>query len=100
MEISVLDSILHDNLKPWLLDNSNVKYFQEAIKNINQTKCENYNQLHQQIIKLLGNEYKHISKKINKPYSSNQIKLVDNFFSVEIRWQRDRAGPTTAKNCP
>ena len=84
MEISVLDSILHDNLKPWLLDNSTVKYFQEAIKNINQTKCENYNQLHQQIIKLLGKDYKYISKKINNPYSNNQTKLVDNFYSIEI----------------
>jgi hypothetical protein len=84
MEIPVLESILNDNLKPWLIDTSNVKYFKEAIKNINQTKCENYNQLHQQIIKLLGNEYKYISKKINNKYSSNQIKLVDNFYSIEI----------------
>lgn len=89
MEISVLDSILNDNLKPWLIDNSNVKHFQEAIKNVNQIKCDNYNQLHEQIINILGNEFKHISKKINNSYSKQQTKLISNFYSIEFNQYTD-----------
>lgn len=82
MEIPILDSILHDNLKPWLIDNLNTKQFSSVISKANQINGNTYEKLHEQVITLLDN-YKHISKKINKPYSKQQSKTVSNFYKIE-----------------
>jgi hypothetical protein len=82
MEIPILDSILHDSLKPWLIDTSNLRQYNAIIKTVNQIKGDTYDKLHEQVNSLLV-DYKHLSKKINKPYSKQQSKLVSNFYTIE-----------------
>ena len=67
MEIPILDSILHDSLKPWLIDTSNLQQYNAAIKTANQIKGDTYDKLHKQVDSLLV-DYPHLSKKINKKY--------------------------------
>lgn len=82
MEIPVLDSILHDSLKVWLVDITNTKQLTTLINKVNQVNPNTYDKLHEQIVILLDN-YKHISKKINKPYSKQQSSIVTNFYKIE-----------------
>ena len=82
MEIPILDSILHDSLKPWLIDTSNLRQYNAAIKTANQIKVDTYDKLHKQVESLLV-DYPHLSKKINKKYSKQQSKLVSNFYTIE-----------------
>lgn len=82
MEIPILDSILHDSLKPWLIDTSNLRQYNAAIKTANQIKGDTYDKLHKQVDSLLV-DYPHLTKKINKKYSKQQSKLVSNFYTIE-----------------
>lgn len=47
MVIPVLDSILHDNLKPWLIDNLNTKQFSSVINKANQINGNTYEKLNE-----------------------------------------------------
>ena len=82
MEIPILDSIMHDSLKPWLIDTSNIRQYNNLIKSANQIKGDTYDTLHKQVNSLLV-DYPHLTNKTNKLYSKQQSKIIKNLFTVE-----------------
>ena len=57
MEIKILDSILHGELKPWKLDISGNKRFTELVKTAKAVSPTTHAELHKQLSALLAMQH-------------------------------------------
>lgn len=82
MEIRILDSILHGELKPWLLDVSDKRHYAGLVKSADK-ETDSYTALNEQLKSLLVN-YPALQKYLKSANPKQNIKTQPNFYSADI----------------
>ncbi len=78
MELRILDSILHGELRPWKLDTANKRHYTDLIKATNADPA-GYKQLNEQLIILVA-DFPRLRSEVQY---KGQRPLNDNFYSIE-----------------
>lgn len=74
MEIKILDSILHGELKPWKLDTFNTRHFTELVRTAKAVEPITNAELQKQLTALLA-DYPPLQKLLAAEATSNSITL-------------------------
>lgn len=91
MEIKILNSILHDELKPWKLDTSNTRRFTELVRTAKAVAPTTYDELQKQLTILLA-DYPTLQKWLAAQAASNNIALKQFLRGIDLP---DCSGPVT-----
>ena len=83
MEIKILDSILHGELKPWKLDTSSTKRFTELVKTAKAVSPTTNAELQKQLTRLLA-DYPTLKKWLAAEATSNTNTLQQLLFSIDL----------------
>jgi hypothetical protein len=83
MEIKILDSILHGELKPWKLDTSNSRHFTELVRTAKAVSPTTNAELLKQLTALLA-DYPTLQKLLAAEASSNGIALQQLLCSIDL----------------
>ncbi len=83
MEIKILDSILHGELKPWKLDTSSTKHFTELIRTAKAVSPTTNSELLKQLTALLA-DYPTLQKLLVSDATSNSIALQQLLCSIDL----------------
>lgn len=82
MEIKILNSILHKELRPWIIDTGN-KAITEKLKKVGTKEPNNFDDLTQQI-KILITDYPDLSKWLDKQKYNSTSPTTPLYFSTEL----------------
>ena len=91
MEIKILDSILHGELKPWKLDTSSTRRFTELVRTAKAVAPTTNVELYKQLTTLLT-DYPTLQKWLAAEAASNNIALKQLLYSIDLP---DCSGPVT-----
>ena len=87
MEIKILDSILHGELKPWKIDSSNTRRFTELIKSAKDGSPNTNGDLLTQLTVLLG-DFSALQKLLREE-TINNIPLQQLLFKIDLPKYKD-----------
>ncbi len=88
MEIKILDSILHGDLKPWKLDTSNTRHFTELVRTAKAVEPITNAELLKQLTALLA-DYPPLQKLLAAEATSNNITLQQLLCSIDLPKGKD-----------
>ena len=88
MEIKILDSILHGELKPWKLDTSNTRHFTELVRTAKAVEPITNAELQKQLTALLA-DYPPLQKLLAAEATSNSITLQQLLCSIDLPKGKD-----------
>jgi hypothetical protein len=88
MEIKILDSILHGELKPWKLDTSNTRHFTELVRTAKAVEPITNAELLKQLTALLA-DYPPLQKLLAAEATSNSIALQQLLCSIDLPKGKD-----------
>lgn len=83
MEIKILNSILHDELKPWKLDTSNTRRFTELVRTAKAVAPTTNGELQKQLTTLLA-DYSNLQKWLAAEAASNNVALKQLLYSIDL----------------
>jgi hypothetical protein len=83
MEIKILNSILHDELKPWILDTSNTMRFTELVRTAKAVAPTTNDELQKQLIILLA-DYSNLQKWLAAEATSSNAALKQLLYSIAL----------------
>lgn len=88
MEIKILDSILHGELKPWKLDTSSIKHFTELVRTAKAVSPTTNAELLKQLRALLA-DYPTLQKLLAADATSNGMALKQLLFNIDLPKGKD-----------
>lgn len=83
MEIKILNSILHDELKPWKLDTSSTRRFTELVRTAKAVAPTTNDELQKQLTILLA-DYPTLQKWLAAEAASNNVALQQLLYSIDL----------------
>jgi len=88
MEVKILDSIIHGELKPWKLDTTHTRKFTELVKAAKAASPNTNAELLSQLNGLLA-DYPNLQKILNAESSNNNTVLRKHLFNMELPNSKD-----------
>ncbi len=99
MELTILHSILHEDLKPWLLDTSDKKKFSALVKTANAVSPATFTDLQSQL-KAMLHEFPVLQKVVSENAPSAKADLRQPSYEIDLPVSSWDSKPTIYRKSP